>query len=171
MAKLYIETSIISYLTAPAPWIDYWQSHCRRLAKGDYGLVGNSNRPIFLVPLGAGIEEASRGNSKAVNMLAVVEGIEVLPLRKRREIPREPQPYRRTHVETRSRQGKITYLKLWLGVMIAVEVILTGWLLTNFLLTHWLFLLAGVLALPIIGLGVYILHTRIEAKIAGLEEL
>nr|VFK68905.1 MAG: hypothetical protein BECKUNK1418G_GA0071005_12832 [Candidatus Kentron sp. UNK]VFK73354.1 MAG: hypothetical protein BECKUNK1418H_GA0071006_11923 [Candidatus Kentron sp. UNK] len=66
---------------------------------------------------------------------------------------------------------KITYLKLWLGVMIAVEVTLTGWLLTNFLLAHWLLLLAGALALPIIGLGVYILHTRIEAKIAGLEEL
>nr|VFK20713.1 MAG: hypothetical protein BECKLPF1236B_GA0070989_12224 [Candidatus Kentron sp. LPFa] len=44
-------------------------------------------------------------------------------------------------------------------------------LLTNFLLAHWLLLLAGALALPIIGLGVYILHTRIEAKIAGLEEL
>nr|VFJ44601.1 MAG: hypothetical protein BECKFW1821A_GA0114235_100734 [Candidatus Kentron sp. FW]VFJ54176.1 MAG: hypothetical protein BECKFW1821B_GA0114236_101725 [Candidatus Kentron sp. FW] len=66
---------------------------------------------------------------------------------------------------------KIAYLKLWLGVMIAVELSLTGWVLMNFLSAHWLLIAAGILVLAAIGFAGYIIHTRIEAKIAGLEEL
>nr|VFK28381.1 MAG: hypothetical protein BECKMB1821I_GA0114274_100627 [Candidatus Kentron sp. MB]VFK74224.1 MAG: hypothetical protein BECKMB1821H_GA0114242_100245 [Candidatus Kentron sp. MB] len=66
---------------------------------------------------------------------------------------------------------KIAYLKLWLTIVAAAGLTLTGWLLTNFLLAHWLLILAGVLALPIIGFVGYAIHTRIEAKIACLEEL
>nr|VFK57350.1 MAG: hypothetical protein BECKTC1821F_GA0114240_10175 [Candidatus Kentron sp. TC] len=69
MAKLYVETSICLV------------PYRRRLAKGDDGLVGNAKRPIFLVHLGAGLEEASRGDGNAVKRrLAVLEGIKVLPL-------------------------------------------------------------------------------------------
>nr|VFJ96956.1 MAG: hypothetical protein BECKH772A_GA0070896_101135 [Candidatus Kentron sp. H]VFJ97581.1 MAG: hypothetical protein BECKH772B_GA0070898_1011414 [Candidatus Kentron sp. H]VFK03001.1 MAG: hypothetical protein BECKH772C_GA0070978_101115 [Candidatus Kentron sp. H] len=43
--------------------------------------MGNPKRSVFLVHLGAGFEEASRGDSSAVKRrLAVLEGIEVLPL-------------------------------------------------------------------------------------------
>nr|VFJ56286.1 MAG: hypothetical protein BECKDK2373B_GA0170837_105712 [Candidatus Kentron sp. DK]VFJ61542.1 MAG: hypothetical protein BECKDK2373C_GA0170839_108925 [Candidatus Kentron sp. DK] len=66
---------------------------------------------------------------------------------------------------------KIAYLKLWLGVMIAVEVTLTGWLLTNFPSAHWLFVFTGAVVLLVIGFGGYAIHTRIEKKIASLEEL
>jgi len=66
---------------------------------------------------------------------------------------------------------KIAYLKLWLGVMIAGELSLMGWLLTNFRSAHWLLIVSGILILFTIGFGGYVIHIRIEAKIAGLKEL
>nr|VFK40983.1 MAG: hypothetical protein BECKSD772F_GA0070984_108212 [Candidatus Kentron sp. SD]VFK46776.1 MAG: hypothetical protein BECKSD772E_GA0070983_108012 [Candidatus Kentron sp. SD] len=66
---------------------------------------------------------------------------------------------------------KIAYLKFWLAIMVAVEVTMTGWLLTNIQSAHWLLILADVLAIIIIGFGGYTIHTRIEAQIARTEEL
>nr|VFK66064.1 MAG: hypothetical protein BECKUNK1418G_GA0071005_107810 [Candidatus Kentron sp. UNK]VFK69391.1 MAG: hypothetical protein BECKUNK1418H_GA0071006_101319 [Candidatus Kentron sp. UNK] len=42
---------------------------------------------------------------------------------------------------------KIAYLKVWLGIMVAVEVTMTGWLLTNIQSAHWLLILADVLTI------------------------
>nr|VFK10624.1 MAG: hypothetical protein BECKLPF1236A_GA0070988_100414 [Candidatus Kentron sp. LPFa]VFK26708.1 MAG: hypothetical protein BECKLPF1236C_GA0070990_100386 [Candidatus Kentron sp. LPFa] len=66
---------------------------------------------------------------------------------------------------------KIAYLKLWFTIVAAVGVTLTGWLLSNFLSAHWLLILAGILALLVIGFVGYAIHTRIEAKIARIKEL
>nr|VFK50712.1 MAG: Predicted nucleic acid-binding protein, contains PIN domain [Candidatus Kentron sp. TC]VFK59829.1 MAG: Predicted nucleic acid-binding protein, contains PIN domain [Candidatus Kentron sp. TC] len=77
MAKLYIETSIVSYLTArpsgsltAAAWqketMDWW-----KIQRGRFSLCISDL--VF--------EEASRGDGNAVKRrLAVLEGIEVLPL-------------------------------------------------------------------------------------------
>nr|VFK39337.1 MAG: hypothetical protein BECKSD772F_GA0070984_103626 [Candidatus Kentron sp. SD]VFK44056.1 MAG: hypothetical protein BECKSD772E_GA0070983_103228 [Candidatus Kentron sp. SD] len=46
---------------------------------------------------------------------------------------------------------KIAYLKLWLTIVAAVCVTLTGWLLSNFLSAHWHLVAAGILALLVIG--------------------
>ena len=66
---------------------------------------------------------------------------------------------------------QIAYLKLWLGIMVAAGISLTGWLLSNFQSAHWLLILADNLAIVSIGFGGYAIHTRIEVKIASLEEL
>ncbi len=66
---------------------------------------------------------------------------------------------------------QIAYLKLWLGIMVAVGISLTGWLLSNFQSTHQLLVLADIAALIVICFGVYAIHKRIESKIAQLEEL
>nr|VFK23218.1 MAG: hypothetical protein BECKMB1821G_GA0114241_100428 [Candidatus Kentron sp. MB] len=66
---------------------------------------------------------------------------------------------------------KIAYLKFWLGIMVAVEASLTGWLLTNFQSAHWILVFAGAVVLLAIGFGGYAIHTRIEKKITSLEEL
>lgn len=66
---------------------------------------------------------------------------------------------------------QIAYLKLWLGIMVAAGISLTGWLLSNFQSAHRLLALADIGALLIIGFGGYAIHKRIEAKIAHLEEL
>ncbi len=66
---------------------------------------------------------------------------------------------------------QIAYLKLWLGIMVAVGISLTGWLLSNFQSAHWFLVLTDIGALVAIGFGGYAIHKRIEIKIAHLEEL
>ncbi|MGH8523060.1 MAG: hypothetical protein ACREXY_02215 [Gammaproteobacteria bacterium] len=66
---------------------------------------------------------------------------------------------------------QIAYLKLWLGIMVAVGISLTGWLLSNFQSADWILVLADIVGLLAIGFGGYTIHKRIEAKIALLEEL
>lgn len=56
---------------------------------------------------------------------------------------------------------QIAYLKLWLGIMVAVGISLTGWLLSNFQSTHQLLVLADIAALIVICFGVYAIHKRI----------
>jgi len=66
---------------------------------------------------------------------------------------------------------KIAYLKFRLGIMVAAEASLTGWLPTNFPSAHWLLVFAGAVVLLVIGFGGYAINTRIERKIGSLEEL
>lgn len=66
---------------------------------------------------------------------------------------------------------QIAYLKLWLGILVATIISLTGWLLSNFQSVHWLLVFAAVIALSIISFAGYNIHKRIEEKIALLEEL
>jgi hypothetical protein len=66
---------------------------------------------------------------------------------------------------------QIAYLKLWLSILIATIVSLTGWLISNFQQVHWSLALAAAASLLIVGLGVYRMHRRIEEKITSLEEL
>jgi uncharacterized membrane protein YfcA len=66
---------------------------------------------------------------------------------------------------------QIAYLKLWLGILVATVISLTGWLISNFQSVNWLLVVATGLALFIIGYAGYSIHRRIEEKIALLEEL
>lgn len=66
---------------------------------------------------------------------------------------------------------QIAYLKLWLGILVAVVVSLTGWLISNFQSVHWLLVVATALALLIVSYAGYGIHRRIEEKITHLEEL
>ena len=60
---------------------------------------------------------------------------------------------------------QIAYLKLWLGILIATIISLTGWLISNFQHVHWLLVMAAIFSLLIISLGGYRIHRRIEEKI------
>lgn len=66
---------------------------------------------------------------------------------------------------------QIAYLKLWLGILVATIISLTGWLISNFQTVHWVLIIASILALLSIGFAGYSIHRRIEEKIALLEEL
>ena len=66
---------------------------------------------------------------------------------------------------------QIAYLKLWLGIMVAAGISLTGWLLSNFESASMLLVASDIVALLVIGFGGYAIHKRIEAKIAQLEDL
>lgn len=61
---------------------------------------------------------------------------------------------------------QIAYLKLWLGILVATIISLTGWLISNFQSVHWLLIFAAIVALSIICFAGYSIHKRIEEKIA-----
>jgi len=66
---------------------------------------------------------------------------------------------------------EIAYLKLWLGIMIATDISLIGWLVSNFRSSHWLLHGAGVMVVFSIGYGCFALHRRIESKIQEVKRL
>ena len=66
---------------------------------------------------------------------------------------------------------EIAYLKLWLGIMIATGISLTGWLLGNFRSAPWLLVESGMAGLLSIGFGCFALHRRIKAKIDEVKRL
>ena len=66
---------------------------------------------------------------------------------------------------------QIAYLKLWLGLLVATVISLTGWLISNFQSVHQVLAFAAVFSLLILGYVGYSLHKHIEAKIIFLEEL
>ena len=66
---------------------------------------------------------------------------------------------------------QLAYLKLWLGILVATVISLTGWLISNFQTVHPVLVFAAVFALCILGYAGYRIHRRIEEKISLLEEL
>lgn len=66
---------------------------------------------------------------------------------------------------------QIAYLKLWLGILVATTVSLTGWLLSNFPSVGAALGLASVMALLAFGALGLVLHKKIERKINELEDL
>jgi hypothetical protein len=66
---------------------------------------------------------------------------------------------------------EIAYLKLWLGILVAVCVSLAAWLLAHFESGGRVLVASDIVALLMLGFGGYAIHKRIEARIAQLEEL
>jgi len=65
---------------------------------------------------------------------------------------------------------QIAYLKLWLSILVAIVISLTGWLISNYQSAHLLLVFAAVLALFIFSYAGYGIHKCIEEKIELLEE-
>jgi len=66
---------------------------------------------------------------------------------------------------------EISYLKLWLGIMVATGISLIAWLLTNFRSAYWLFVGGGLAAMVLIALGCIWAHLRIRWKIEDVRRL
>ena len=74
------------------------------------------------------------------------------------------------HVKLDRAKEQIAYLKLWLGILVATVISLTGWLISNFQLVHPVLIFAAVFSLFILSYAGYKIHRRIEEKILLLEE-
>jgi hypothetical protein len=66
---------------------------------------------------------------------------------------------------------EISYLKLWLGIMIATDISLIAWLINNFRAAQRLFLAGAVMVILAIASGCIALHRRISSKIDELRRL
>ena len=66
---------------------------------------------------------------------------------------------------------EIAYLKLWLGIMIATDISLIAWLLSNFRSAHWLLVAGAFVTIVSMGFGSSTLHRRIESGIEKVKRL
>ena len=59
------------------------------------------------------------------------------------------------HVKLDRAKEQIAYLKLWLGILVATVISLTGWLISNFQLVHPVLIFAAVFSLFILSYAGY----------------
>jgi multisubunit Na+/H+ antiporter MnhE subunit len=66
---------------------------------------------------------------------------------------------------------KISYLKLWLGIIVVTDISLVGWLIGNYTVSTRTLIVGDVVAILVVSFGIYVLHKRIENEIERLKEL
>ncbi|HET9679162.1 MAG TPA: hypothetical protein VFP95_01220 [Gammaproteobacteria bacterium] len=66
---------------------------------------------------------------------------------------------------------QITYLQVWLGIMVVTDISLFGWLVTHVGASPLRLVLGCSIAVIVITAGIYFLHRRIERYIESLREL
>ncbi|MBA2492276.1 MAG: hypothetical protein H0W34_10780 [Pyrinomonadaceae bacterium] len=68
-------------------------------------------------------------------------------------------------------KSQITYLQVWLGIMVVTDISLFGWLVTNAGVAPLRLVLGCSVAAIAITAGIFFLHRRIERHITSLREL
>ena len=66
---------------------------------------------------------------------------------------------------------RISYLKFWQGLLMATNIGLVGWLLSNGISAHPVRKVGGIILAAGLALGTAVLHRRIDSKINELREL
>jgi len=66
---------------------------------------------------------------------------------------------------------EIAYLKVWLGILVVVDISTFGWLISNVGEATTLLLWAAVIAVVGLSLGIFLLHRLIKRQIQSLKEL
>lgn len=66
---------------------------------------------------------------------------------------------------------KITYLKVWLGILLVTDISTFGWLVSNVDAATSLLLWAAVIVVVALTVGILVLHRRIDRHIQSLKEL
>jgi len=65
----------------------------------------------------------------------------------------------------------IGYLKVWLGIMVVTDIILFGWLTTNFQVASPRIISACIFAIVCVSSVILLFHKRIERHIQNLRRL
>ena len=66
---------------------------------------------------------------------------------------------------------QISYLKVWLGILVVTDISLVGWLASNIASASTILIATVVVAAIVATVGVVLLHRRIEQRIESLREL
>jgi hypothetical protein len=66
---------------------------------------------------------------------------------------------------------QLVYLRFWLGVMMATEVALVGWLISTPVSANAALWFMGVFAAILLVIGVFLVHRRIERRIDQIGKL
>jgi len=66
---------------------------------------------------------------------------------------------------------EIAYLKVWLGILVVMDISTFGWLISNVTEATTLLLWAAVIAVVGFSVGIFLLHRLIKRQIQSLKDL
>jgi hypothetical protein len=66
---------------------------------------------------------------------------------------------------------QLVYLRFWLGIMVATEIALVGWLISAPISAHSTLWLIGGFGAILLGAGTFLVHRQIERRIDQIGKL
>ena len=66
---------------------------------------------------------------------------------------------------------QLVYLRFWLGIMVATEIALVGWLISTPINSNPTLWLIGGFGAVLLGAGIFLLHRQIERRIDQIGKL
>jgi len=66
---------------------------------------------------------------------------------------------------------EIAYLKVWLGILVVMDISTFGWLISNVTEATTLLLWAAVITVVGFSVGIFLLHRLIKRQIQSLKDL
>ena len=66
---------------------------------------------------------------------------------------------------------RIAYLKVWLGILLVTDISTIGWFVSSIEAANNLLLLAAFVIVVGLGIGILLIHRRIDRHIQSLKEL
>jgi len=66
---------------------------------------------------------------------------------------------------------QLIYLRFWLGIMVATEIALVGWLISTPISTNATVWFIGAFGAVLLGTGIFLVHRQIERRIDQIGRL
>jgi hypothetical protein len=66
---------------------------------------------------------------------------------------------------------QLVYLRFWLGIMVATEIALVGWLISTPISTKATLWFMGVFGAALLGIGIVLVHRQVERRIDQIGKL
>ena len=66
---------------------------------------------------------------------------------------------------------QLVYLRLWLGIVVVAEISLIGWLASAFEAAPFRLVVLAIVAIALLGLGIFLLHRQIQRRIDEIGKL
>ena len=75
------------------------------------------------------------------------------------------------NVRARSHQEQLVYLRFWLGIMVATEIALVGWLISTAIGANATLWFMGAFAAMVLAGGILLVHRQVERRIDQIGKL
>ena len=66
---------------------------------------------------------------------------------------------------------QLVYLRFWLGIMVATEVALVGWLISTAIGANVTLWFMGVFGAVVLAVGIFLVHRQVERRIDQIGKL
>jgi len=66
---------------------------------------------------------------------------------------------------------QLVYLRFWLGIMVATEIALVGWLISTAIDANATLRLMGAFGAVVLAVGIFLVHRQVERRIDQIGKL